>query len=614
MNKADIPSPQTSQSRQPLSEVQQAKTVSEIFSSRVKASPHRPAYEYEHNGIWVKVTYGEYGRAVKDVALGLLALGIEPGSRISVWGDTVPEWTIIDLAIMAIGGATAGIYQTNTPEQGAYIINDSNSKLVVVDGPERLEKALAVRDSTPQVKAYITWGGGADEANSVYSFESLIERGRAYAKDHEDAYEEHIEKVTPDMTAVIIYTSGTTGPPKGAALSHANCAFTARLVAESLDMSENDSSMAFLPMSHVAEHVVSFFTRLYIGSVGYFSPDVTKIAEAVKIKSPTLFNGVPRVFEKVYVAVMGQLENASPVKRRLFHWALKQGDQVAELTIGNDQPVPPTLALSHKLADKLVLSKVRDALGGKVRLIGCGAAPIDIKVINFFNAIGIPFMEVYGMTESSGISHMNLLGPGHYRPGTVGRIVNESECRIADDGEILIKGPGIFQGYLNKEEATREAIDDDGWLYTGDIGVVDADGFLRITDRKKNLIITAGGKNVAPSNIELLISRETLVSQAVVIGDRRSYLVALITLSAEEMEKSGVTREEALTRVEASVKQANEELARYEQIKYYKVLDREFTIEDGEMTPTMKLKRNVVIEAHAETIEEMYSRQAPPSA
>lgn len=588
-----------------------AQTVCELMVRRAAASADKTACQFKRGGRWESTTYGEYGRLVREAALGLMSLGAEPGTRMSVWGDTSPEWTILDLATMAIGGATAGIYQTNTPDQGAYIINDSNSRIVAVDGLERLEKAMAVREKSPQVQFYVTWGEGADDSTGIYSFSSLLERGRQYAAENPTAYEDAVANVQPDDTAVIIYTSGTTGPPKGAALSHSNCLFTARMVSTSFEMAPEGSSMAFLPMSHVAEHVVSFVTRIYVGTTGYFAPDVKKIADNVKECGPTIFSGVPRVFEKVYAAVMSKAESSPPLRQKLFHWALEQGKEVAKRTIGKDEPIPPGLAIRHKVADKLVLSKIREALGGKVKFIGCGAAPIDINVIEFFNACGIPFYEVYGMTECSGISHMNLRGVGQYKAGTVGRVVMETECRIAEDGEILVRGPGVFQGYLNKPEATAETVDSEGWLHTGDVGVEDEDGFLTITDRKKNLLITAGGKNVAPSNIELLVNRDPVISQVVVVGDRKPYLVALVTLSAEEMEKSGISRADGEKRVKAAVDQANAELARYEQIKYYTILDSEFTVEDGEMTPTLKLKRNVIIEHYGDVIAGMYAHEAP---
>lgn len=597
--------------------ISKAKSISEVFLRRVEESAEALAYEHEVYGTWERVTWREYGDSVKYAMLGLKSIGFDSGERAAVWGETMPEWTIVDLATMAAGGCVAGIYQTCTPEQAAYIINDSGAVFVAVDNEERLEIALSIRDRSPSVRFYLTWGTGEDESRDVYSLSGLIARGKRYAEEHPRAYEESVAAVTREMTAVLVYTSGTTGPPKGAMLSHKNCLFCCRAVHDRLDLGGESSNVSFLPLSHVAEHVVGFFNRLYSGGVAYFMPDMNRFSEVAQAKGPSIVGGVPRLYEKVYAAIMERVESAPPVRRALFNWAVKTGDVAARYRM-DGRPVPPHKAFAHGVADRLVLSKVRMALGGKVRYMVCGAAPIASEIIHFFNAVGLPFLEVYGMTESSGVSHMNYFG--RYKAGTVGTPVSGFECRLAEDGEILIRGDGVFQGYVNRPEETAEAIDDDGWLQTGDIGEIDQDGFLRITDRKKNLLITAGGKNIAPSNIELLISRESIVSQVLVIGDRRKFLSALITLSTEEIEGlqakeeyagmsvQAIMESDAITsRIRNAVDRANTELARYENIRSYKILDREFTIEANEMTPTMKLKRRVIEENYADVIESLYA-------
>lgn len=596
--------------------VQSASTLSDLFLRRVQATPDRVAYEFENGDHWDAVTYAEYGEFVRDAALGLLALGMPKGGRIAVWGDTMAEWSIVDLASMALGGCAAGIYQTCTPDQGAYIINDCNACVVVVDGPERLEKALSIRDETPGVSFYVTWGGGEAASEQVYSLEHVLTEGRAYGASHPGAYEEAVGEVGADTTATLVYTSGTTGPPKGAMLSHRNCLFCAEAVRARTGFGLGSSNVAFLPMSHVAEHVVSFYTRLYTGSKAYFMPDMTRFAEAARTKAPTTIMAVPRLYEKAYAAILEKKNSGSGLKAALFDWAVKQGDRVWQCGQAG-KPLGVGLRICHAIADRLVLTKIRGAFGGNIKFLGSGAAPISTEIVTFFNAVGMTLIEAYGMTESSGISHINAIGK--YRVGTVGTVIDGYECRIADDGEILVRGDGVFQGYLNKPEATAEAIDAEGWLHTGDIGKVDADGFLRITDRKKNIIVTAGGKNVAPANIELLVNREPLISQVLVVGDKRRYLSALITLSADELEKlrktdgySSLTLEELMRddfvtgRVRDAVDSANATLARFEQIKRYKIIDREFSIEHGEVTPTMKLKRNVVEKAFESEIEALY--------
>ena len=593
-----------------------SKTVNELFLNRIKESGTELAYEIQVDGEWIADTWEEYGELVKAFTLGLVAIGIEPNSRAAVWGDTCPEWTIADLAIMALSGCAAGIYQTNTPDQAAYIINDSSSSVVIVDTPDRLDKALSIQAKTPNVKQYIVWSGEAPEQDNIHHFDSILELGRAYEKEHPDTYMDLVNAVTPDTTGVLVYTSGTTGPPKGACLSHTNCIVLSKALHARFGERHDQSALAFLPMSHVAENVVGFIGRLYNGTTGIFCADMAQFAELMRIKKPTQLGGVPRLFEKIYTAVQEQLDALPPGKRKLINWGLSVGDKASNYRM-KKQSLPFFLSMKHKVADALVLSKLRMAMGGRAEYIICGSAPMANHIIAFFQSIGIPFYEVYGLTESAGISHMN--SDGQYKRGTVGTVLDGYECKFAEDGEILLRGEGIFQGYLNKPEATAEAIDPDGWLHTGDIGEVDAEGFLRITDRKKNLIITAGGKNVAPSNIELLICRELLVAHVVVIGERRNYLTALITLSTETLnalkdteEFSGMSIDEiresetVKNRIDQAVAQANEELARYENIRKFTVLPNEFTVEDGELTPTMKIKRKVITERYADEIEAFY--------
>lgn len=595
--------------------VQAAATLSDLFLRRVAATPDLVAYEYERDGDWVSVGYREYGALVRDAALGFLSLGLPRGGRIAVWGDTMAEWSIADLAVMALGGSAAGIYQTCTPEQGAYIINDCDARVVVVDGSERLEKALSICEETPGVDFYVTWGEGATDSERVYTFKELLAGGRAYGESHPGAYEASVAEVDADSTATLVYTSGTTGPPKGAMLSHRNCLFCANAVCARTGFGLGSSNIAFLPMSHVAEHVVSFYTRLYSGGLAYFMPDMTRFADVARTKAPTAIMAVPRLYEKAYAAILAK-KDSRRLKATLFDWAIKQGDRVWQCTQAGEAP-GFGLRIRHAVADRLVLEKIRKAFGGNLDFLGSGAAPISTEIMSFFNAVGIPLLEAYGMTESSGISHINAIGL--YRLGTVGTAIDGYECRIASDGEILVRGEGVFQGYLNKPAATAEAIDVEGWLHTGDIGEVDADGFLRVTDRKKNLIVTAGGKNVAPANIELLVSRNPLISQVLVIGDKRRYLSALITLSRDELDKlrqkeayrtisiEELMRDDSVTgRVQDAVDDANAALARFEHIKRYTILDREFSFEGGEMTPTMKLKRKVVEKTFAAEIEALY--------
>lgn len=595
-------------------------TVIELFKRRIEESGNDIAYEQQVDGQWVGHTWKAYGELVEAFALGLKELGIPSGSKAAIWGDTMYQWTVADLGIMANAGCSAGIYQTNTPEQAAYIITDTEAAVVIVDIADRLAQAKSVKGETPTVKKYIIWDGSSDGDDDTLTFDDVLELGRAHAKENPGAYEELVKAITPETTAVMVYTSGTTGPPKGAMLSHKNCLFNARAVFGRFDNLPDQSAVSFLPMSHVAEHVVGFIGRLWGGTKAYYLPDMLQFAAVAAEKGPTQIGGVPRVYEKAHAAILAKVESAPENKQKMFRWAVGVGDEAAKYRM-QDEPIPLITSLKFAIADKLVLSKIRAALGGKARMCVCGAAPISADIVNFFNAINIPFYEVYGMTESSGISHIN--SKGQYKINTVGTVVDGFECVIADDGEILVRGDGVFQGYLNKPEATAETIDEEGWLHTGDIGEVDADGFLRITDRKKNLLITAGGKNVAPANIEILISREPLVSQVVVIGDRRKFLSALITVSAEgleslrdqeefkdksidELRDSDFVRK----RIDDAVNSANAELARYENIRKYEILPAEFSIESGELTPTLKIKRREVFANYDSIIEGFYADES----
>ena len=595
-------------------DVIESRTIPELFHRRCLSTPDARAYSQEYNGEWKSVSYGEYEKIIAAMTLALRARGFGKGDHIAIWADTMAEWTISDIAIMSAGGVAVGIFQTLTPEQAAYILNDCQAKAICVDTPERLEGARQLRELAPSVQTIILLQGKG-EGDDFVRLEDLLAQGKEILANDPEAFTRCIQEVDPEDPCTLIYTSGTTGEPKGAIHSHAGAVFTSLQTYRGVGLTTDDSTVSFLPMSHVAEHFCAFIVRLFAGSSTSFCPDMTKVAEVIRMSSPTYVGGVPRVFEKVYGKVVAGVAAAPPKKQKLFHWAVGLGKQ--KLSMNGTAP-SFAFRLQHKIADKLVLSKIRAALGGRVRFIVCGAAPIDPEIIEFFYAIGIPFLEAYGMTESGGISHGNTLDG--CKIGSVGRCVEGFECKLAEDGEILVRGPGLFKGYLNKPEQTAEALDEDGWLHTGDIGEVDADGYYRITDRKKNIIVTANGKNVAPAPIEQSIGGEALVSQVVVIGDKRKFLTALITLSEESLaeyaSRHGVTIEEAhesaevKARIKLAVDAANEKLARYEQIKDFRILPREFSIEADEMTPTMKLKRRVIEDHYRQEIDSMYAVEA----
>jgi len=583
-----------------------AKSVSAMFMARAKLTPQLVAYEYQDSEhVWHAVTYDEYAIQVKKAALGLHTFGIEKDSCVAIWGNTTPEWTVLDLGTLALGAHVAGIYQTCTEEQAAYIINDSKATVLCCDSQERLNSILAIREQIPHVVKFVVWdgSGGTSDANAT-TLEAVYADGARVLKEQPGLFDEMLANVTPETYANLVYTSGTTGQPKGVVLTNGNCVAASVNACEHAPFfDDTDTTIAYLPLSHVAEYM-GFLTRIICGVGAYFCDDFQKMPGTLVAKKPTALLGVPRVYEKVHQKIIQGVENGSPAAKRIFYWAHGIGAKVVRHKEAKT-PIPPALALQHAIADALVFSKVRARLGGNVRIMFTAAAPIDPQLIEFFMALGIKFLEAYGLSETSGASHANL--PDDFRIGTVGKPMRGVEQMIAPDGEILLRGDLIFKGYLNLPDATAEVIDEAGWFHTGDIGEIDEDGFLRITDRKKNLLITAGGKNVAPAGIETLIKREACVSQVVVIGDRQPFLTALIALSPDYVVSEKLTEDDIRLRIEKVIADTNKQVARYEQVKQYRIVPREFSIEEEEMTPTMKLKRNVIIRNWQHLVDEMYA-------
>jgi long-chain acyl-CoA synthetase len=592
-------------------------TLCERFADRTRTSAGRPAAWVRQGAGWRTITWGEVGQVGEAFGVGLHALGHGRGEPVAVLAETRPEWMMIDLGAFGIGAPVVGVYPTLAPEQAAYVIDHSDATTLVVQGPAHLDRALAVPESLRKV-ARIVALEEVDRARDarIVSFDHVVGEGEAALALEEGRFARLASAVRPEDCALIIYTSGTTGPPKGAMLSHANICFVMDYGERWLPISEDDVSFAFLPMAHVAEHVVGMLGRVQVGFGAYYARSVATVLEDVAAARPTLFGSVPRVFEKAHAAVMARIEGASGLRRAAGRWGVATGLRAARLR-REGRPLPAALRLGLPVADRLVLAKVRAAFGGRVRMFVSGAAPIALEILEFFDACGMPIYEVYGMTESTGIITANR--PGATRLGTVGRPIEGVEVRIASDGEILSRGPNTFLGYLKDEVATKETVDDEGWLHTGDIGELDADGFLRITDRKKELIITAGGKNISPANVETLLKQHPLVGQACVVGDRRPYLVALVVLDPEAA--ATWARERGLAaaslaeiaahpalraEIQRAVDEANRRLARVESVRKFAVLPSEWTVEGGELTPTLKLKRRVILEKHRDVIEEMY--------
>ena len=561
----------------------QTRTIARLWRDAVERRWPGPAYLVQDGENWHEVSWEEAATAVDELAHGLLALGIGKGDAFAILASTRVEWVLFDFALGLIGAVGAPIYMNSSPKDCAYVIGHSDAVGVLCED----ETQRAKLDGA-QLRHILTFA----------DLDDLRARGREHAKSSPTAVDDAADAISEDDLFTYIYTSGTTGPPKACMISHRNYYEMADKVRQIHDFTvSGDTMLLYLPLAHNFGRLM----HLQGPHVGYtlaFCPDPYAVAEALPAVRPTVFPSVPRVYEKVHTGVTAKFAEATGIKRRLIDWALRVGREVSVLRQAG-RAVPPLLRAKHKLADRLVYSKVKDRLGGRIRICVSGGAPLAKEIIEFFHALDILILEGYGLTECTTAATVNR--PLQYRLGSVGPALPGVELRIADDGEVLIKTETIFSGYYKDEEATREVLPGDGWLRTGDVGELDEDGFLTITDRKKDILVTAGGKNVAPQNLENALKTHPLVSQALVVGDRRPYIVALITLS-EDAERDGV--EERMRQV---VDDVNGELSRYEQIKRFTVLPRDFTAEDGEVTPTMKLKRRVCEEHFAAEIEALYS-------
>jgi long-chain acyl-CoA synthetase len=567
------------------------KTIANLW--RRAESRSGVAYMVESDGEWREISWEEARRSVGELANGLLALGVGKGDAFGILGRTTPEWVLFDFALGSIGAIGVGIYPSLPARDCAYILGHSDAVGVLVEDEEQRVKVDSETANLPKLTHVLTFA----------DLDGLRERGREHARSHPEALEQARESVAEDDLFTYIYTSGTTGPPKACMITHRNYY---EMVGAVDDVPEfiggDDVILLYLPLAHNFGRCLHLLAG-YVGCTIAFCPDPLRVGEVAPVVKPTVLPSVPRVYEKVHTAVQASFDEATGVKRRLIDWALRVGGEVSGLR-QRQQPVPAGLALQHRLADKLVYSKVKAKLGGRLRLPISGGAPLAKEIAEFFHAIDIAIMEGYGQTECTTASNVNM--PNRFRFGTVGPAIPGVEVRAADDGEILVRGTNVFAGYYKDDEATREVLDEDGWLHTGDIGHLE-DGFLTITDRKKDIIVTAQGKNVSPQNIENALKSSRYVSQALVIGDRRPYLTALITLDdAETARLDDGSDLQAV--VQEVVDEWNRDKASFEQVKRFTILPRDFTAEEDEVTPTMKLRRKIVAEHFADEIEALYAR------
>jgi long-chain acyl-CoA synthetase len=563
------------------------RTIGRLWSDAVTAGRTNPAYLVEKDGGWREVSWEEAARAVEELANGLLALGVRKGEAFGILAQTSLEWALFDYALARIGAVGAAVYANSSPKDAAYILQHSDSIGVLVE------------DEAQRAKVD---GLGLRHVITFAELDELRRRGREFASEHPDALAEAEAQVGEDDLFTFIYTSGTTGPPKGCMILHRNyyeMADCTELVPE-FAISE-DVMLLYLPLAHNFGRLM----HLLGARTGYttaFLSDPLRVAEAMPAVRPTLLPSVPRLYEKVHTAVLGQFEQVHGPRRRLLDWALRVGREVSALRQRGDA-LPPGLALQHRLADRLVYSKIKERLGGRLRLGVSGGAPLAKEIAEFFHAIDILIVEGWGLTECTTAASVNR--PARFRFGTVGPALPGFEVDTAEDGELLIRSPTVFAGYYKDPEATSEVLREDGWLRSGDVGSIDEDGFIHITDRKKDILITAGGKNVAPANLENALKTAPLVSQALVLGDRRPYVSALITVDPAIAD--GMPAEQIERQVQEIVDRVNGPLSRFEQIKRFRVLPRDFTPEEGEVTPTLKLKRRVVEDHFAAEIESLYS-------
>jgi long-chain acyl-CoA synthetase len=586
-----------------------SKTLADLLPLAAQLYGGAAAVTYKEDGAWVSRSFDQVLETVRALSLGLIELGVQRGDKVSILANTRPEWTYFDFAALSAGAVVVPIYQTNSPEECKYVLENSDAKVVVVEDEEQLEKVRAVRDRLPMLEHVVRMTGSSEDTISMADLEARgARRGAA-------EWEARWNSVGPADICTFIYTSGTTGPPKGCIISHGNYRAMLDMVNATSVVEPEDVSYLYLPLAH------SFALLIQLGSfdlgatLAYWERDPQKILPNLAELKPTYFPSVPRIFEKIYTAANSGMEKEGGLKKAVFDWSIGVGARMREAQRSGRQP-GLILRKQYEFADKRVLSKIRGLFGGQLRLAVSGAAPINPEILRFFDAAGVLVLEGWGMTETSTAATIST--PDDFKVGAIGKPFPGCEVRIAEDGEILVKGPNVFQGYYKDEEATRETIVD-GWLHTGDIGEIDPDGFIRITGRKKDIIITAGGKNITPANLEAEIKQHPLVSQCVVVGDRRPYLVALITLDPEEVvtyaREHGLPEDpvqlaangEIRAAIDAHVEKINQRFARVEQIKKVAILPTDLSQESGELTPTLKVKRAVVAAKHEPEIEALYA-------
>jgi long-chain acyl-CoA synthetase len=600
-------------------------TLNHIFQETIAKHGAKVALRYKDNKVFRDITYRELALRVREMASGLASLGVGQGDKVALLSENRPEWAITDLAVLSLGGIVVPIYPTLPAPQVAYIVGNSEAKALVVSDSKQLKKAIEARQEVPSLQLLITMDAGpvSDDAH-IQTFASILERGQEHPLSDKE-YESHWKGVKPDDCASFVYTSGTTGDPKGAMLTHRN--FVTNIdnsinffINDGERITENDVFLSFLPMCHAFERTTGYYLPIRAGASVAYCEGVRTLTEDMAATQPTLMVCVPRVYEAVMERILDSAKKQPEQKQRIFNNALKAGKAYAQA-----KGFAPILAIENFIYDKLVFGKIRERFGGRIRFFVSGGAALNSETAYFFRSLGTPIAEGYGMTESAPVMSVNP--PNANKIGTVGRVIANGEFKIAADGEILYRGPNVMKGYWKNDAATAEVIDADGWLHTGDIGVLDSDGYLKITDRKKDIIVLANGKNVAPQPIEGEIKKSAFISEIVLIGDKQNVVTALVLPNKAKLTEwakaSNLTfdSEEALLKIPEARKKIRQEidaqsgaLADYEKVKKFTLLPVTFSVESGELTPTLKIKRKVVLQKYAAEVAEMRGDSAAEAA
>ena len=592
------------------------KNMAGIFHNRADRYQYETCVRYKKDGRYTPISWNEMQNMVTKVGLGLISLGINSEDKVGIFSENCWQWIVADLATLSIGAADAPIYATNSGAEAAYIINDSGAKVVFVSDKEHLDSILSIKNMISHLKYIITFDPIKTRGDDIISLDDLMHRGEA-VKD-KSIFEKRMNAINPDNLATLIYTSGTTGQPKGVMLTHSNFhANVLQAYASHPMINHQDESLALLPLSYSLGRTVSLYLMLHIGAVINLAESFATVLENMQETRPTLVASVPRLFEKLYSGIKTKADKAAPLKKKLFEWALTVSDRAVDYLVQH-KPLPPTIKIQYDVAEAVVFSKLRSTLGlDRIKVFISGGGALTTEIDRFFNGIGVPVHNGYGLTETTPVTNVNRFDVFEF--GSVGPALPDTRVMIAQDGEILIKGPQVMKGYYNKPDDTKSVFTQDGWFMTGDIGEIDERGCLHITDRKKDIIVTAGGKNIAPQNIENTLVSDLFIEQSVVIGEGKKYLSALIVPNFTELSnysnKHGISfdspedlvkKPEIVSFYNDKLKMLMKDYSRVEQIRRFTILPKEFSIETGELTPTLKIKRKVVSQNFAHEIEGMY--------